>query len=166
MKTMKTTVPYNFRKVLAGIMLVAVPVFVACEKDPVKPNENGGNGGNTPTQQRTEEFVYNANLKFYRQGSSEKIPHTAFVDTVAKYATDANVKQIHIIPEIESMFANHGEDQMNQRAEYFNNTYSVSNNKLSGENTTLVLSPEAIQSQIVQEALHNKLKIALVQRSK
>lgn len=36
---MKTTVPYNFKKVLAGIMLVAVPVFVACEKDPVKPDQ-------------------------------------------------------------------------------------------------------------------------------
>ena len=163
---MKTTVPYNFRKVLAGIMLVAVPVFVACEKDPVKPNENGGNGGNggnNPTQQRTEEFIYNQNMKFYRPGNSEKIPHVAFADTVAKYAADGNVKQIHIAPETEGMFATANQNQMDQRAEYLSNTYNMSNTKLSGENTTLILSPEAIQSQIVQEVLHNKLKIALVQ---
>lgn len=160
---MKTSVPYSLKRIFAGVMLVAVPVFVSCEKDNDKP---GNNGGNNPTQQRTEEFIYNQNMKFYRPGNSEKIPHAAFADTVAKYAADANVKQIHIAPETEHMFENVAQNQMDQRAEYLNNTYNISNTKLSGENTTLVLSPEAIQSQIVQEALHNKLKIALVQRSK
>lgn len=155
--------PWNSKKFLAGIMLVAVPVFVSCEKDNEKPNNNGGNN---PTQQRTEEFIYNQNMKFYRPGNSEKIPHAAFADTVAKYAADGNVKQIHIAPETEGMFATANQNQMDQRAEYLSNTYNISNTKLSGENTTLILSPEAIQSQLVQEALHNKLKIALVQRSK
>ena len=48
---MKTTVSYNIKKVLAGTILVALPfAFGGCEKDPVKPNENGGNGGNTQPQ--------------------------------------------------------------------------------------------------------------------
>lgn len=156
---MKTSVQYNWKKVLAGVMLVAVPVFTSCEKDKPEPDNNNP----TPTQQRTEEFVYNQNMKFYRPGNSEKIPHTAFADTVAKYAADGNVKQIHIAPETEGMFATANQNQMDQRAEYLSNTYNMSNTKLSGENTTLILSPEAIQSQIVQEALHNKLKNALVQ---
>lgn len=37
---MKTSVTNKMKKVLAGVMLVAVPVFVSCEKDPVKPNDN------------------------------------------------------------------------------------------------------------------------------
>lgn len=164
MNLTKTTVPYNFKKVLAGIMLVAVPVFVACEKDPVKPNENGGNGGNTPTQQRTEEFIYNSNLKFYRPGNSEKIPHAAFADTVAKYAADANVKQIHISPETEDMCENSPESGMVGRANDLNNIYNKSNNKLSGENTTLYLDSAALYNQTVQQILHGKLKIALLQK--
>lgn len=139
-------------------MLVAIPVFVSCEKDKSESSDP------TPSQQRTEEFIYNANMKFYRPGSSEKIPHAAFADTVAKYADDGNVKQIHIIPEHQTMLATAGQNQMDQRAEYLSNTYNISNTKLSGENTTLMLSPEAIQSQIVQEVFHNKLKIELVQR--
>lgn len=160
---MKTSVPYSLKRIFAGVLLVAVPVFTSCEKDPVKPDNNNGNGGNTQPQ-RTEEFIYNANLKFYRPGSSSKIPHTAFADTVAQYAADQNVKKIHITPEDPTMVENLQQPQMEQRAEYLSNTYDVSNNKLSGENTTLVLSPEAFQSQIVQNAFHNKLKIALQQR--
>lgn len=140
--------------------LMASPFFTGCGKD----SESNGNGGTEPTQQRTEEFIYNSNMKFYRPGSSSKIPHTAFADTVAKYATDQNVKQIHIIPENKTMFENLQQLQMEHRADYLNNTYDASNNKLSGENTTLIISPEAFQSQIVQDAFHNKLKITLVER--
>ncbi|MBP5548550.1 MAG: hypothetical protein J6X58_06660 [Bacteroidales bacterium] len=155
--------PWNLKKVLAGIMLVAVPVFVACEKEPVKPNNNNGNGGNTQPQ-RTEEFIYNTNLKFYRPGSSSKIPYEAFIDTAAKYGVDQNIKQLHITPETEGMFSNFEQTAMENRANMFSTLYDESKSKLSGENTTLVLSPEAFQSQIVQNAFHNKLNIALQQR--
>lgn len=36
---MKTSVPYSLKRIFAGVMLVAVPVFVSCEKDPVKPDQ-------------------------------------------------------------------------------------------------------------------------------
>lgn len=157
---MKTSVPYNMKKVLAGVMLVAIPVFVSCEKDNEKPSNP------TPTQQRTEEFIYNENMKFYRPGNSEKIPHAAFADTVAKYAADANVKQIHVAPETEHMCENAPESGMVGRANVFDEMYNKSNNKLSGENTTLYLGADALSNQTVQQVLHDKLKIALVQRSK
>ena len=155
--------PWNLKKFLDGIMLVAVPVFVSCEKDNDKP---GNNGVNNPTQQRTEEFIYDTGLKFYRPGNSEKIPHAAFADTVAKYAADANVKQIHVAPETEHMCENAPESGMVGRANVFDEMYNKSNNKLSGENTTLYLGADALSNQTVQQVLHDKLKIALVQRSK
>jgi hypothetical protein len=96
MKTMKTTVPYNFRKVLAGIMLVAVPVFVACEKDPVKPNENGGNGGNTQ-QKHNVELVYGKDYTTQWQNIS--------LDTLNKYNKDETVDSIFMIPEQTNQFA-------------------------------------------------------------
>lgn len=166
MKTMKTTVPYNFRKVLAGIMLVSVPVFVACEKDPVEPNENGGNGGNggNTQPQRIEEFIYNANMEFYRSGSSTHIPHTAFGDTAAKYGNDGNVKQIHITPESPKMCETLPGSAMQTRANFLDGINTQSKNKLSGENTTLYLDSEALSNQTVQTVLNGKLKIALIQR--
>lgn len=93
---MKTTVPYNFRKVLAGIMLVAVPVFVACEKDPVKPNENGGNGGNTQ-QKHNVELVYGKDYTTQWQNIS--------LDTLNKYNKDETVDSIFMIPEQTNQFA-------------------------------------------------------------
>ncbi|MBQ7244883.1 MAG: hypothetical protein IJS34_00735 [Alphaproteobacteria bacterium] len=97
MKTMKTTVPYNFKKVLTGIMLVAVPVFVACEKDPVKPNNNGGNGGNT--QQK-----HNVELKYGRSPSTQW--QNISMDTLYKYNSDPTVDSIFMIPEDVAQFAN------------------------------------------------------------
>lgn len=158
---MKTSVTNKLKKVLAGIMLVAFPVFVSCEKDNDKP---GNNGGNNQPQQRTEEFIYNANMEFYRDGSSTHIPHTAFGDTAAKYGNDGNVKQIHITPESQKMCETLTGSQMQTRANFLDGIYTQSKNKLSGENTTLYLDSEAMSNQTVQNILNDKLKIALVQR--
>lgn len=159
---MKTTVPYNFIKFLAGIMLVAVPVFVACKKDPVEPN----NPNNPQPQQRTEEFIYNLNLRFCRPGSSNEIPYAAFADTVAKLADNGAVKTIHITPKGPHMFGTLPSASVETRANMLDNMYGQSNGKLSGENTTLALDAEALQNQTVQSVLHNKLKIELEQYSK
>lgn len=158
---MKTSVTNKLKKVLAGIMLVAVPVFVSCEKDNEKPNNNGGN--NQP-QQRTEEFVYDYDLNFWREGNPTKIAYTAFGDTVAKYANDDNVKQIHIIPNNEHMYDAFNSTKMQTRANILDGIHTQSNSKLSGENTTLYLEESAFNNQTVQQVLNNKLKIALMQR--
>lgn len=58
MKKIKQTVPYNLKKVFAGIMLVTIPVFTSCEKDPTEPNGNNGNGGNTQPQKHNKVLVF------------------------------------------------------------------------------------------------------------
>lgn len=45
--------------------MMALPfAFGGCEKDPEQPDNN--------TPQKTEEFIYNANLYFWRPGSSNQ----------------------------------------------------------------------------------------------
>ncbi len=160
---MKTSVPYSLKRIFAGVLLVAVPVFTSCEKDPVKPDNNNGNGGNTQPQ-RTEEFIYNSNLEFYRNDTSVKIPRMAFTDTAAKYGADQNVNQIHITPASQYMCETSTETGMVGRANDLNAIYNASNNKLSGQNTTLVLDEAAFNNQTVRQILQDKLKIELLQR--
>lgn len=165
-KPMKTrlTVPYNLKTVLAGIMLVALPVFVSCdEKEQVKPDNNNGNGGNTQPQ-RTEEFTYDYDLNFWRNGSSTKIPYTAFGDTATKYGDDQTIKQIHIKPESPYMCETLNGTKMQTRANILDGISGKSKNKLSGEETTLYLDSSALTNQTVQQILNGKLKIELLQR--
>ena len=156
------TAKYNFKRGLVILCLGALTfAFSACEKEKSEPN-NPGNPSNP--QQRTEEFIYNINLEFYRDGSSAFIPHEAFADTAAKYAADQSVKQIHITPSNQRMCETLNATKMQTRANILDGIYNQSNNKLSGENTTLVLDSAAFHTSTVQNVLHNKLKIALVQR--
>ena len=160
---MKIMTKYNLKRGLVILGLTALPlVFGGCEKEDTKPNNNGGN--NQP-QQKTEEFIYNANLKFYRHGSSEKISNKAFRDTVAALASRQDVGKIHITPDHEDLFSTFNEDQMVVRANLLDTIYDRSNQKLSGDNTTLVLEQVAMQNSHVQSVLHNKLKIELKQKS-
>ena len=76
MKKIKQTVPYNLKKVLAGIMLVAVPVFVSCEKDPVKPDQ--------PSQPQKHNKV----LVF--DGSGQQI----HPDTIRYYLNQPNIDSV------------------------------------------------------------------------
>lgn len=168
MKKSIQTVPYNakstpWKKIFVGMLMVAVPVFVSCEKDPVKPDNNNGNGGNTQPQ-RTEEFMYDYDLNFWRNGSSTKIPYTAFGDTATKYGDDQTIKQIHIKPESPYMCETLNGTKMQTRANILDGIYSKSKNKLSGEETTLYLDSSALTNQTVQQILNGKLKIELLQR--
>lgn len=96
MKKIKQTVPYNLKKVLAGIMLVAVPVFVSCEKDPVKPDNNNGN--NQQPQKHNVELVYSRAPSTQWQNIS--------MDTINKYNSDPTVDSIFMIPEDVNQFSN------------------------------------------------------------
>lgn len=151
---MKFNAKYQLGKGLAFLGLATL-TFAGCEKPDPEP---------TPTpqpQQRTEEFIYSFNLNFSRPGSSYEIPRNDFLDTVAKLGADQSVKQIHIKPYNSDMFQN--TTSMDSRANILDNMYGQSNGKLSGENTTLILNAEALQSALVQSVLHNKLKIELEQ---
>lgn len=161
------TVNYLRRGLAIMFLCASTLVLANCGKDDETTNaiNNSTDNPSTPQpQQKTEEFIYDANLYFYRPGSSNEISRNAFIDTVAKLGDDQSVKQIHITPETSHMFENL--PSMDARANILDNMYGQSNGKLSGENTTLYLAEEALQSTSVQSVLHNKLKIELLQSSK
>ncbi len=158
---MKFNAKYQLGKGLAFLGLATL-TFAGCDKDPVEPN----NPNNPQPQQRTEEFIYNKNLNFWRPGSSTEIPYAAFADTAAKLGADQSVKQIHITPQDCYIFSTMPYTGVEPRVNILDDMYARSNQKLSGENTTLYLTADALQNTNVQSVFHNKLKIELLQYSK
>lgn len=131
MKTMKTTVPYNFKKVLAGIMLVAVPVFVACEKDPAKPNENGGNGGNTQPRE-TKDIVYKNNINLDST-------------TIQNYINQGY--NICLVPEHKTIFSTRSPTPLRMTANKMRKYWDIAPDRISGKKSdTLYVTPEALNA--------------------
>jgi len=164
---MKKNAKYQLGKGLAFLGLAALTLgFAGCEKDPEKPNSpNNPDNPNNPQNTYNIEYVYNQNFKFHRVNDTLLIPSSAFIDTVAKHGANTNVKQIHIKPEQPNMWSTvNAEALMVSRANKFRNMYISSNNKLSGENTTLVLHDAVFNNSDVQNVLGDTLRINLVQR--
>ena len=160
---MKTSVPYSLKKGMVFLGVMALPfAFGGCDKDPVEPNNP--NNPNNPQNTYNIEYIYTDGLKFHRVGDTALIPHSAFVDTVAKHGTNAHVKQIHITPDHDNMWSTAQLARIELYADRLQNMYNSSNSKLSGENTTLELNTEVFNSSKVQNVLHNTLGINLVQR--
>lgn len=160
---MKKNAKYQLGKGLAFLGLATLTLgFAGCEKDPEKPNNP--NNPDNPQNTYTIEYIYTNGLKFHRVGDTALISHSAFVDTVAKHGTNAQVKQIHITPDHDNMWSTAQLAQMELYADRLQNMYNSSNSKLSGENTTLELNTEVFNSSKVQNVLHNTLGINLVQR--
>lgn len=98
---MKTTVSYNIKKVLAGTILAALPfAFGGCEKDPVKP-ENNGNNNNQP---KTYTFVYDEN----------GIP----MDTLMAHT---NVDTFYVVPKTYDLFATASENNIHNVKNHLDN---------------------------------------------
>lgn len=89
---MKKAVSNNILKALAGVMLFAVPMLVACEKENTASNNNDGTGGNTQPKHNVE-LVYNRNLS--------SLP----IDTVTAYALQHDVDTVFMIPEQTDQYA-------------------------------------------------------------
>ena len=150
---MKTSVPYSLKKGLAFLGIMALPfAFGGCDKDPVEPNNP--NNPNNPQNTYNIEYVYNESFKFHRVDDTTLIPSSAFIDTVSKHGANAHVKQIHIKPKYDNMWSTDQLAQMESRAKKLRNMYISSNNKLSGENTTLVLDAAAFNSSNVQNSIY------------
>ena len=131
MKKFKQTVPYNLKKVFAGIMLVAVPVFVACEKDPVKPNENGGNGGNTQPRE-TKDIVYKKNINLD--------------STTIKNYLNQNY-DICFVPEYPTLFCTLGPTPLRMTATKMRKYWGIAPERISGKKSdTLYVTPEALDA--------------------
>ena len=93
---MEKTVSNNILKALAGVMLFAVPMLVACEKENTASNNNDGTGGNTQ-QKHNVELVYGKDYTTQWQNIS--------LDTLNKYNKDETVDSIFMIPEKTNQFA-------------------------------------------------------------
>lgn len=161
---MKKNAKYQLGKGLAFLGLAVLTLgFAGCEKDPEKPNNP--NNPDNPQNTYTIEYIYTQGLKFHRVNDTALISRSAFVDTVAKHGTNAHVKQIHIKPKYDNMWSTvNVEALMESRADKFRNMYILSHNKLSGENTTLVLDSAVLYNSNVQNVLGDTLRINLVQK--
>lgn len=93
---MKKTVSNNILKALTGVMLFAVPMLVACEKENTASNNNDGTGGNTQPKHNVE-LVYGKDYTTQWQNIS--------LDTLNKYNKDETVDSIFMIPEKTNQFA-------------------------------------------------------------
>jgi len=160
---MKNNAKYQLGKGLAFLGLAVLTLgFAGCEKDPEKPNNP--NNPDNPQNTYTIEYIYTESFKFHRVDDTLLIPSSVFIDTVAKHGADTRIKQIHIKPKYDNMWSTDQLAQMESRAKKLRNMYISSNNKLSGENTTLVLDVAAFNSSNVQNVLGDTLRINLVQR--
>lgn len=151
---MKFVSKYNLKK-SAIILSIATLGFAGCEKEPVMPVQS--------EKVPTAEFWYTVDLNFYRPSTPENlIPASAFVDTVAQISTNDSIKKIHINPYASRMFQNN--NNMESVAGIFENMYDKSNNKLSGDKTTLVLTNNMYNNQKVGEVLRDKLAINITRQ--
>lgn len=151
---MKFVSKYNLKKSTI-IFNLATLGFAGCEKEAIAPTQ--------PEKVPTAEFWYTADLNFYRPSTPENlISASAFVDTVAQISTNDSIKKIHINPYSSRMFQNN--NNMESVAGMFENMYNKSNNKLSGDKTTLVLTDNMYNNQKVGEVLRDKLAINITRQ--
>ena len=137
---MKTSVPYNWKKVLAGVMLVAVPVFVSCEKDNEKPNNNGGN--NQPRE--TKDIVYKQNINLD--------------STTIQIYLNQNY-DICLVPENKIMFSTLEPTPLRMTAKKMRKYWGIAPDRISGKKSdTIYVSPEALNAGAASfwiDTLHN-----------
>lgn len=126
---MKTSVPYSLKRIFAGVMLVAVPVFTSCEKDP-EPASNGGN--NQPQPRETKDIVYKQNIDL-----------------------DSNVIQNYInqgyniclVPEHKTIFSTRGPTPLRMTANKMRKYWGIAPDRISGKKSdTLYVTPEALNA--------------------
>lgn len=130
---MKTSVPYNWKKVLTGVMLVAVPVFVSCEKDNEKPNNNGGN--NQP-QKHNVELVY---------GEGSTPWQNVALDTLYKYNSDPTVDTIFMVPYQSNMLSTASTTGLKNVVGKLRERHNVNPQKIFGKGD-LELKAESVQN--------------------
>lgn len=132
--SMKKTVSYNIKKVLAGTMLVALPfAFGGCEKDPVKPNNKKHN----------VELVYGRNSETSWQNIS--------LDTLYKYNFDPTVDSIFMIPEMTNQYSTYSTNQLKSITNKLRQRHNVNPNKVFGKgelqlkNESTINNPEIVR---------------------
>lgn len=128
---MKTSVPYSLKRIFAGVMLVAVPVFTSCEKDPVKPNDN-----NNQPQKHNVELVY---------GEGSTPWQNVALDTLYKYNSDPTVDTIFMVPYQSNMLSTASTTGLKNVVGKLRERHNVNPQKIFGKGD-LELKAESIQN--------------------
>lgn len=141
MKPMKTdlTVPYNstgsivphIKKILVGIAFVAVPVFVSCEKDPVKPNDN-----NNQPQKHNKVLVFD--------GSGQQI----HPDTINYYLNQPDIDSVLMQAKDPQMCCHYTPDEADNAVQFLQTRCDI-NPRVAGTGS-LVFATNAYQSTLNQ----------------
>lgn len=121
---MKKAVSNNILKALAGVMLFAVPMLVACEKENTASNNNDGTDGITQPKHNVE-LIYGANFNTQWQNIS--------LDTLYKYNEDKTVDSIFMIPENTTQYAALNANQVNMIVPKLRERHNVNPNKVFGK---------------------------------
>lgn len=117
---MKKTFSNNILKALAGVMLFAVPMFVACEKENTASNNNDGTGGNTQPKHNVE-LIYDRALS--------SLP----IDTVAAYAMQSDIDTVFMIPEQTDQYAVFSANQLSPYMKALRRRHNVNPKKVFGK---------------------------------
>ena len=122
---MKKAVSNNILKALTGVMLFAVPMLVACEKENTESNNNDGTGSNTQPKHNVE-LVYGKDYTTQWQNIS--------LDTLNKYNKDETVDSIFMIPENITQYATLNSTQIgNVLIPKLRERHNVNPNKVFGK---------------------------------
>ena len=117
---MKKSVSNNILKALAGVMLFAVPMLVACEKENTASNNNDGTGGNTQPKHNVE-LIYDRALS--------SLP----IDTVTAYALQHDVDTVFMIPEQTDQYAIFSDNQLSPYMKALRKRHNINPNKVFGK---------------------------------
>ena len=121
---MEKTVSNNILKALTGVMLFAVPMLVACEKENTASNNNDGTGGITQPK-------HNVELVYGKSYITEW--HNISLDTINKYNKDETVDSIFMVPDPNTQFATNNATQMRNAVKYFRERHNVNPKKVFGK---------------------------------
>lgn len=132
--------PWNLKKFLAGVLLVAVPVFTSCEKDPVKPNDNN----NQPQTRETKDIIYKQNINLDSA-------------TIQNYLSQNY--DICFVPESKIIFSTLGPTPLRMTANKMRKYWGIAPDRISGKKSdTLYVTPEALDAGAASfwiDTLHN-----------
>lgn len=127
--SMKKAVSNNILKALTGVMLFAVPMLVACEKENTESNNNDGTGSNTQPK-------HNVELK-YNGATTEGLIKIS-MDTINKYNKDETVDSIFMIPDPNTQFATFNAQQMTNVVNTLRPRHNVNPNKVFGKGDIVI----------------------------
>ena len=146
------------------LLLIGVLPFAGCDKskddNDTKPTQQPQNG-------YTITYTYNSGFNVCRGSATwdynTLINRTDFIDTLRLHGNNPNVNKVKLEPDDPNLFGTSAESSMVTRANALEDILNASNNKATGEGTTLYLQRAALNNPRVQGVFHGKLKATLLE---